>query len=448
MFATLIIVLPSEFTGGAAHLSHGDLSVVYDTSARSLFETTALAWYTDVTHEIKPLTSGHRLALSYNLIHTTKALRPALSSSSALVDRLTRIFGAWQAREDGGEDVPEKIVCLLEHKYSQANLSGGALKGGDAQRVAMIDTAAKRHRFGMGFASAECHLFGTADDEDEDGYYEYRRRWASDVRRGVCSMFLMFARPQREEHDFLAVFDQDLEVEHVVDLDGNMIADKLQVNVEKEAVPSELIKILRQGPWEDENHQPYTGNVSIASHNRAAFTHCTLRRNLLRSSDVSGLHICVGRVTEVPHAGYRRTVLIIWPPKNRLAITYSGEAGFAQACKKLAKAMSAKPSADALELARSLLARTDYDEKHRAVREVARAACAWNDAALWDEAMTRMSGRYELSMIPAETRLEALKTFGLQKVKERCVLRSPPCIGLVDTSVGRLVASSGCSSRS
>ena len=45
MFATLILVLPSKFEGGAAHLSHGDLSAVYDCSARSLFETTALAWY-------------------------------------------------------------------------------------------------------------------------------------------------------------------------------------------------------------------------------------------------------------------------------------------------------------------------------------------------------------------------------------------------------------------
>ncbi|THH13506.1 hypothetical protein EUX98_g9716, partial [Antrodiella citrinella] len=36
--------------------------------------------YTDVTHEIKPITSGYRLALAYNLLHTNTSLRPAISN--------------------------------------------------------------------------------------------------------------------------------------------------------------------------------------------------------------------------------------------------------------------------------------------------------------------------------------------------------------------------------
>jgi hypothetical protein len=48
----MIIVLPSEFTGGDAHVSHGEETKVFDTSALSLSKTTVLAWYTDVMHEI------------------------------------------------------------------------------------------------------------------------------------------------------------------------------------------------------------------------------------------------------------------------------------------------------------------------------------------------------------------------------------------------------------
>uniref|UniRef100_A0A0W0FCU5 Prolyl 4-hydroxylase alpha subunit Fe(2+) 2OG dioxygenase domain-containing protein n=1 Tax=Moniliophthora roreri TaxID=221103 RepID=A0A0W0FCU5_MONRR len=51
MFAS-IIILPTRFTGGDAHLSHGNVRTVFDSSKGSLTETTVLAWYTDVMHEI------------------------------------------------------------------------------------------------------------------------------------------------------------------------------------------------------------------------------------------------------------------------------------------------------------------------------------------------------------------------------------------------------------
>jgi preprotein translocase subunit SecG len=74
MFATIVVVLLSHFTGGRAHLSHGGISKVFDSGGSSLTKTTVLAWYTDVMHEIvsfyimasvpelsqkqKPVTSG------------------------------------------------------------------------------------------------------------------------------------------------------------------------------------------------------------------------------------------------------------------------------------------------------------------------------------------------------------------------------------------------------
>ena len=55
MFASIIVVLPSTFTGGTAHLSHGTLSGSQD----SPLKTTGLSWYTDVMHEIKPVIGLH-----------------------------------------------------------------------------------------------------------------------------------------------------------------------------------------------------------------------------------------------------------------------------------------------------------------------------------------------------------------------------------------------------
>jgi hypothetical protein len=62
MFATMIIILPSAYTGGQVHVSHSNQKQTFDFSSTSLSSTAVLAWYTDVKHEVKPVTSGYRLA--------------------------------------------------------------------------------------------------------------------------------------------------------------------------------------------------------------------------------------------------------------------------------------------------------------------------------------------------------------------------------------------------
>ncbi|KAH6678827.1 hypothetical protein F5X68DRAFT_263813 [Plectosphaerella plurivora] len=68
MVATLVICLPSEHQGGDVHLSFGGMTRVLSSGSGSKFDMTALAWYGDVTHEVKDLTSGHRLVITYNVI--------------------------------------------------------------------------------------------------------------------------------------------------------------------------------------------------------------------------------------------------------------------------------------------------------------------------------------------------------------------------------------------
>ena len=156
MFATIIIVLPSPFTGGAAHLSHGSLSEVYDCAPSSDMKTTVLSWYTDVTHSIKPITSGYRLALAYNVYHTTNTLRPSLPDTHSAVEALRHVLLSW--KQTTNPDAPRKIIYLLDHKYSQANMKGSALKGLDAHKLAILQLLAKRHDFRIGLASLETSL--------------------------------------------------------------------------------------------------------------------------------------------------------------------------------------------------------------------------------------------------------------------------------------------------
>ncbi|KAK6836520.1 hypothetical protein PG987_007015 [Apiospora arundinis] len=67
MIATVVICFPSVHEGGDVHLSHRGEKHTLVTSRSSAYDITALAWYSDVTHEVKEITAGHRLALTYNI---------------------------------------------------------------------------------------------------------------------------------------------------------------------------------------------------------------------------------------------------------------------------------------------------------------------------------------------------------------------------------------------
>jgi hypothetical protein len=161
MFASLIVVLPSPFTGSDAYISHGGHSKVLSSSQQTGMETTVLAWYTDVMHEVKPITSGYRLALAHNLVHTTNALRPTLNANEGVLLRLRHVLSSWR---QAPEDKPQKLVFLLEHMYSQANLSASAMKDKDAHVVALLDGLSCELGFHLGFVNIEGRVEGVADD--------------------------------------------------------------------------------------------------------------------------------------------------------------------------------------------------------------------------------------------------------------------------------------------
>lgn len=242
MFATIVVVLPSTFTGGAVHLSHGGASTVYDSSASSAFATTVLAWYTDVTHEIKPIASGHRLALSYNLFRTKNTLGPSpLGVKTQLSAELRRIFLCWERSALRDEPAPEQLLYLLAHKYSRATLGARALKGADAQKVALLLRLAKEVGFGMGLANASCKLVGDceADGDDEDLY--------GDGGEGDFEMG--------------DVHDREMTVEHLVTMQGNIIKSRLDFE-EDDVIPHALAENVEDYvDFDKEAYQGYMGNV-------------------------------------------------------------------------------------------------------------------------------------------------------------------------------------------
>lgn len=72
MFGSLVVCLPSQFSGGALVTRHNGQQCVYDWSSRTDDQAQKIQWaalFSDVEHEILTVTDGCRVTLTYNLYH-------------------------------------------------------------------------------------------------------------------------------------------------------------------------------------------------------------------------------------------------------------------------------------------------------------------------------------------------------------------------------------------
>ena len=91
MIGTLVVSLPSQFSGGAMVIEHHDEKMLVGGSNSRL---TFMAFYADCHHEVRPIRQGHRIVLTYNLIvegDATPADAPA-SQIEALAQRIREFF--------------------------------------------------------------------------------------------------------------------------------------------------------------------------------------------------------------------------------------------------------------------------------------------------------------------------------------------------------------------
>ena len=75
MFATLVVELPSVYTGGALYVHNGNATKAF--AYGDGFRTHYVAFYADCVHEFKPVQSGHRAVLTYNLLFKPQEITAA-----------------------------------------------------------------------------------------------------------------------------------------------------------------------------------------------------------------------------------------------------------------------------------------------------------------------------------------------------------------------------------
>lgn len=266
MFASLVVVLPSEFTGGEIHVSHGDKSMVFDNAKDSAFETTSLAWYTDVTHEVKEITSGYRLALSYHLINTSPGITPPpLPSDDSSLQHLREIFSRWSNNEYPALKVNPVVAYAFTHEYSDVSLQEAIFKGGDQHMASILKQAGDMEGVFVLMGWLKVHVEGCTSD---DGWQTFDDYYGSAPEYGLDT-------GTRDFPVMTHVFETKFWVKDLRDLQGKRTAiTKIDLG-DGSILPYRAFRGV--GPDESKLHEGYWGNVrSIMSKSFVLATHFRL----------------------------------------------------------------------------------------------------------------------------------------------------------------------------
>jgi hypothetical protein len=143
MLATLVIILPSNYRGGELVVDHHGEKLDFSLSLHNRLNY--IAFYADCYHEVKPVKSGYRVTLTYNLIlKKSNKINKSESADKFLLNSVKNYFSAPIVKEYVHEKIePKRLVYLLDHQYTQAGLSWSILKNADKKRVDALLSVAK-----------------------------------------------------------------------------------------------------------------------------------------------------------------------------------------------------------------------------------------------------------------------------------------------------------------
>ncbi len=155
MVGTLVVILPSRCKGGELIVEHQGQTAGYRGTEKDL---SFVAFYADCLHELKPVESGYRISLTYNLslvgggaAEDSRAMEKGSRSvfasvTEALSESLKEHFetprASWNP-EAPPNPPARRLIYLLDHQYTQRGLGWHRLKGKDLMRCQALLNAAE-----------------------------------------------------------------------------------------------------------------------------------------------------------------------------------------------------------------------------------------------------------------------------------------------------------------
>ena len=217
MVGTLVVTLPSSYTGGELMVGRNEEQKAYRGSRAAL---SLVAFYADCRHEVLRVKSGYRITLTYNLLLHGNTSRPDGDDGTVteLTDLLCEHFSTPVPRYLGGPaaDPPSRLVYLLEHEYTPRGLNWRRLKGPDASRVPLLRAAAEEAGCEAVLALADIKTTHSAFPTDEINGYR-RRDWYDDYAGGVSD--------SEREYEIQELIDSEVTLTHWTRPDGTRLEE-------------------------------------------------------------------------------------------------------------------------------------------------------------------------------------------------------------------------------
>ena len=187
MIATLVIVLPSPYRGGSLVIDHQGEKKRYPSTSTPADKLTFIAFYTDCHHEVRPVTDGYRVVLTYNLVLEGAQVAEISSAGNQSQQTLTQAISdyfehttepkpTWAANRNHCK----KFIYLLDHEYTPKGLSWRTLKNSDRLRAQALLDVAKTLDLEIYLSLADIQEIWNCEDSYDDWRYSRNRYWDDD----------------------------------------------------------------------------------------------------------------------------------------------------------------------------------------------------------------------------------------------------------------------------
>ncbi|HEX5151650.1 MAG TPA: 2OG-Fe(II) oxygenase, partial [Parafilimonas sp.] len=209
MFGTLVIGLPSKHTGGELAVRFdGQEKLVHFDAGSDSYEIPYAAFYADCEHEIKPLVSGYRICLVYNLIQDEAGKKIQAEPLGKHVKQLAAIL---KNDEENDSAIPK--IILLGHQYTPENFSMKSLKLNDRTRAEALLSASELAGYYAKMCLVTSYKAGSPawgggydDEPDEDTAMEEVYDETLNIEHWMNDGAPPLRNIQFEEKDLLAAF--------------------------------------------------------------------------------------------------------------------------------------------------------------------------------------------------------------------------------------------------
>jgi hypothetical protein len=253
-----------------------------------------------VVHEVTPLTKGYRFVLTFNLTADPQGARPSAQMNFHAHDGIRQVLRQWQS---GTSSIDGScVIHQLDHEYTEQGLKLRSLKGEDLDVVRALSDACSAEGFLCFLASCEKEVSGGC--EEDYGYGGRSRDYGSAYSNGC--------------HEIIEVFDTYLRLKRIVDMNGKMVAENVDVDEED---------FLVENPFEDrtpddEDYSGYTGNEGVSATQWYRDTVCSTHSPLQIIAKPSGHRDCAEKYwCRFSHEGMRlgrgRSDLVAQQPQTR-----------------------------------------------------------------------------------------------------------------------------------